>query len=64
MEHYKERNRKSTFSEQVPTLLVNDEKLQDQTNGAKGFNNIFITITEKLTIQHIKKENALQILKD
>jgi hypothetical protein len=30
--------------EQFPTLLVNDEKLQDQTYAAKAFNNFFITM--------------------
>jgi len=35
--------------EQVPTLLVNDEKLKDSTNMATAFNNFFIKITEKLS---------------
>ena len=39
--------------EQVPTLLVNDDKLKDPTDVANAFNNFFITITEKLNIQQI-----------
>jgi hypothetical protein len=34
--------------EQVPILLVNDEKLKDPTNLTNAFNNVFITITEKI----------------
>jgi len=35
--------------EQFPTLIVNDEKLQDQTYAAKAFSNFFITI---ITTEH------------
>ena len=42
--------------ERVPTLLVDDEKLKELTNVAKAFNNFFITITEKLSIQQIGKQ--------
>jgi hypothetical protein len=45
-------------------LLVNDEKLRDQTNVANGFSNFFITITEKLNIQHTEKGDAISVLKD
>jgi len=48
--------------EQVPTLLVNDEKLRDPTNFA--FNNFFTTITEKLNVQHIEQGDAIHIIKD
>jgi len=34
--------------EQVPNLLVTNEKLKYPTEVAKAFNNFFITITEKL----------------
>jgi len=64
MEHYKEIDRKSTFNGNFPTLLVNDEKLQDQTYAAKAFNNFFITITEKLNIHQIEEGDAIKILKD
>jgi hypothetical protein len=41
--------------EQVPTLLVDDEKLKDPTKVINAINNIFTTITEKLNIQQIEK---------
>ena len=66
-EHYKERDRESTYIhsvEQLLTLLVNDEKLKDLTNVAKAFNNFFITITEKLNTQQTAKGDAISILKD
>jgi len=44
--------RKVHSVEQVPNLLVNDEKLKDPTNMANALNNFFITITEELNIQH------------
>jgi len=50
--------------EQVPTLLVNDEKLKDATDMANAFNNFFTTITEKLNIQQIKKGDAISVLRD
>ena len=40
--------------EQVPTFLVNDEKLKDPTDVASAFNNFFITFTEKLNSQQIE----------
>jgi len=42
---------------------VNDENLKDPRNVAKAFNNLFITITEKLSIQHIEEGDAISILK-
>jgi hypothetical protein len=42
---------------------VNDENLEDQRNVAKAFNNLFITITEKLNILHIEEGDAISILK-
>jgi len=48
MEHCKEETRKVHSVEQVPTLLVNDEKLKDPADVINAFNNLFTTITEKL----------------
>jgi hypothetical protein len=42
---------------------VNDENLKDSRNEAKAFNNLFITITEKLNIQHIEEGDAITVLK-
>jgi hypothetical protein len=50
--------------EEVPTLLMNDEKLKDPTDRAKVFSNFFKTVTEKLNIQQIQKGDAITILKD
>ena len=50
--------------EQVPTLLVNNEKLKDPTDVANAFNNFFVIISEKLNIQQIEEGNAISILKD
>jgi hypothetical protein len=49
--------------EQIPTLLVNDERLKDPTNMAHAFNNLFVTINEKLNIQKTEKADAISILK-
>ena len=48
---------------QVPTLLVNDEKLKDPTDMAFAFNDFFITITEKLNVQQRQKGDAISLLK-
>jgi hypothetical protein len=48
--------------EQVPTLVVNYEKLMDSANASNAFNNFFITVTEKLNILHIQKVDAISIL--
>jgi len=64
MEHYKERERKSTFSGTGSHLTVNDEKLKNPTNVANAFNNFCITITEKLNIQQLEKGDAISLLKD
>jgi len=64
MEHYEERDRKSTFSGTGSHLTVNDEKLKDPTNVASAVNNFSVTITEKLNIQQLEKGDAISILKD
>jgi len=43
---------------------VNDENLKDPRNVAKAFNNLFITITEKMNIQQVEKGDAISVLKD
>jgi len=61
MEHYKQREKVHSVK-QVPTLLVNDENLENQTDVANALNNFFIISTEKPNIQQIEKGNALSIL--
>jgi hypothetical protein len=50
--------------EQVPALPVNDENLKDPRNVTKTFNNLFITITEKLNIKQVEKGDVISFLKD
>jgi hypothetical protein len=52
MEYYKETGKVHSM-EQVPALLMNDEKWKDPTDVANAFNNSLITITKKLNIQQI-----------
>jgi hypothetical protein len=42
---------------------VNDEKFKDLTYMANAINNLFAMITERLNIQHVKKEDAIPILR-
>jgi hypothetical protein len=60
----KEETGKVHLVEQVFTLLVNDGNIQVQTNAAKSLCNFFITITEKLNIQHVEKGDVIHILTD
>jgi hypothetical protein len=41
--------------EQVPSILKNDEELQDPKNMTNAFSNFFITFTENLNIHHVRK---------
>lgn len=50
--------------EQVPTLLVNDEKVKDPADVANACYYFFITFTEKLNFPHIQKGYAIAILND
>jgi len=62
MEHYKERDRESTLSGKASHLTTNDEKFKDPIYIANAFNNLF-TITERLNTQHVKKADAIPILR-
>jgi len=48
---------------QVPSLLVNGEKLKDPADVANACNYFFITVTEKLNIPQIQKGDAISVLK-
>jgi hypothetical protein len=50
--------------EQVPSLLMNNEEVTDPKNVANAFNTFFLTITEKLNIQQVEKEDAVSFLED
>jgi hypothetical protein len=64
MELYKGREEKLRCVVKVPTLLVYYEKLQNPTEVANTFNNLFITLTEKLNIQQIQEGSVISILND
>jgi hypothetical protein len=51
-------------TEQVPSLLVNNEKLKDLENVANAFSNFFLRVTEKLNIRKFEKGDAISFLKD
>jgi hypothetical protein len=62
MEHYKERGRKTAFS---ATGSHNEwGKIKRSNTRVQCLNNFFITITEILNIQQIKKGDAVSILQD
>jgi hypothetical protein len=42
---------------------VNDENLKDSRNVAKAFNNLIVTITDKLNMQQVEEGDAISILK-
>jgi hypothetical protein len=64
VEHYKKETGKVYSTELVPSLLENDEKLQDPKNVANAFNKFFLTIAEKLNMQQVEKWDAISFLKD
>ena len=47
--------------QQVPTLLVNDQRLNYPTDAANAFNNYLTKINEKLNIQQREKGDAISI---
>jgi hypothetical protein len=51
-------------TEQVPSLVVSNEKLKDPKIMANAFNNFFLTVTEKLNVQKFQKANVISFLKD
>jgi hypothetical protein len=63
MEHYKETERKSTFSGTGSQLTCEWQKNKGFKHDTSAFNNCFITTTEKLN-QQIQKVHAILILQD
>jgi ribosomal protein L33 len=51
-------------TEQVPSLVVSNEKLKDPKSMANAFSNFFLTVTEKLNVQKFQKGGATSFLKD
>jgi hypothetical protein len=50
--------------EQMPSLLINEEKVKGPGKVADTFNNFFLTITENLNEHQAGKEDAISLLKD
>jgi hypothetical protein len=51
-------------TDQTPTLLSKNEKLQNPKNMADAFSNFVLTVTEKLNIKQVVKADATSFLKD
>jgi hypothetical protein len=50
-------------TEQMPSLLTNNEKVKDQGTAANDFNNFFLTTTESLNLYQAGREDAVSFLK-
>jgi hypothetical protein len=56
----KKETRKAHPTEQVPSVVVNNEKLKDpKSMAANACNNFFLTVTEKLNIQKFEEGDAI-----
>jgi hypothetical protein len=51
-------------SEQIQSLLINDEKLKDSEGIADAFNTSFLTITENLNLYQEVRGDAILFLKE
>jgi hypothetical protein len=54
---------KMHLSEQMPSLLTNNEKVKDLGTVANYFNNFFLTTTESLNLHQAGTEDAVSFLK-
>jgi ABC-type taurine transport system substrate-binding protein len=46
-------------TEQVPSLVVSNQKLKDPKIMAIAFNNFFLTVTEKVNIRKFEEGDAI-----
>jgi hypothetical protein len=51
-------------TEQIPSLVVGNEKLKEPKSMANAFNNYFLTVAEKLNVQKFEKGDAISLLKE
>jgi hypothetical protein len=63
MEHNKRGTGKIHLTEQMPSLLTNNEKVKDPRTMAFAFINFFLTITESLNLHQAGREDAVSFLK-
>jgi hypothetical protein len=52
------------LTEQIPSAFTNNGKVKDPETVANVFNHFFLTITERLNLCKMGKENAISFLKD
>jgi hypothetical protein len=52
------------LTEQIPSLLVNNEKVKDLEVIADAFNTFFLAITEKLNLRQEVRGDAISFLKE
>jgi hypothetical protein len=60
----KRETEKIHFTEQMPSLLTNNETVKDSGTVANAFNNFFLAITESLNLHQVGREDAISFLKD
>jgi hypothetical protein len=60
----KQETRKIHVTEQMPSLLINYEKIKDPEQFATVFNNFFLSIAEHLNLHQVGKEDPISFLKD
>jgi hypothetical protein len=63
MEQSKKETGKIHLTEQMPSLLINNEKVKDPEKIADVFNSFFQTIVESLNLHQVGKEDAILIFK-
>jgi hypothetical protein len=60
----KQKTGKIHVTEQMPTLVINDEKIKDPEKVADVFNSFFLSIAENLNLHQVGKEDPISSLKD
>jgi hypothetical protein len=52
------------LTDQIPSLLINDEKLKDPEVIADAFSTFFMTVTENLNLHQEVRDDAISFLKE
>jgi hypothetical protein len=60
----KQETGKIHITEQMPSLLINDEKIRDPQKVADVFNDFFLSTAENLNLHQVGKDNPIPFLKD
>jgi hypothetical protein len=64
MEYNKQETGKTHVTEQMPSLLINDEKIKDPEKVTDVFNSFFLSVAENLNLHQVGKEDPISFLKD